>query len=171
MKHKNLSKKKLGDVKLNEDVFRGINLQKALRSFLKDHSDNLKFITGEAKKIVEDLSNPANRIYADCKSFDDICKVVENNCQGKLSGDSVNAIAANICYKKDINPDDACYNSRMSESVNLNNMGITKDNAVGIKPDYENCHLDDKSWKLFLLTHSKSIYRSYRKAMASNKLK
>lgn len=67
MKHKNLSKKKLGDVKLNEDVFRGINLQKALRSFLKDHSDNLKFITGEAKKIVEDLSNPANRIYADAE--------------------------------------------------------------------------------------------------------
>lgn len=160
---------KHGVIRLNEEVFRGIDFQKALRSFQKDYAGNLKFISGNAKTIVECLSNPANPIYVNCKSFDDICKTVEDNCQGKLSGDSVNEIAANICYKKDIDLDDSCYDSRMSESVNLKNMGITRDNAISIKPEYEDCRLDDKSWKLFLLTHSRSIYRSYRKAMSTDK--
>ncbi len=171
MKQNNLSEMEHGVIGLNEEVFRGIDFRKALLSFQKDHVGNLKFITGEAKKIVEDLSNPTNHIYDKCKSFEDLCQAVEDNCQGRLSGDSVNEIAAIICDKKDINPEDSCCDARMLLNDNLKNMGITKDNAGCIKPNYENCHLDDTSWKLFLLTHSKSIYRSYRKAMSEDKLK
>lgn len=169
MKQKSLSKMAHGAIGLNEDLFRGIDFQKALRSFQKDYAGNLKFISGNAKTIVECLSNPMNQIYDDCKSFADVCQVVEDNCQGVLSGDSVNAIAATICDKKGINPDDSCYDSRMLANDNLKNMGITKDNAGSIKPDYAGCRLDDKSWRLFLLTHSRSIYRRYRKAMSEDK--
>lgn len=167
----NLSEMKHGVIRLNEEVFRGIDFQKALLSFQKDYAGNLKFINGNAKTIVECLSNPMNQIYDDCQSFSDVCQVVEANCKGMLSGDSVNAIAASICDKKGINPDDSCYDSRMLANDNLKNMGITRDNAGRIKPDYEGCHLDDKAWTLFLLTHSNSIYRSYRKAMSKDKSK
>lgn len=65
------------------------DFNKSVRSFEKDKFYGLKYISGEAKKLKDSLSYPFNPIYDGCTSFDDICKVVEDNCNGRLSGDSI----------------------------------------------------------------------------------
>ena len=144
------------------EAFEKLDVQRSFQSFKKNHLCNLNYITGSAKAICEELSNPSNSIYDGCRSFDDVCNVVETHSEGKLSGDSIVEIASKVCYKKDIAPDDSCYDDRIALNMNLRKMGITKENAVSVKKD---AAVDDTTWKLFLLTHSNSLYRRWRKSL------
>ncbi|MGM9735816.1 MAG: hypothetical protein ACI4TM_00555 [Candidatus Cryptobacteroides sp.] len=128
--------------------------------FIKNPSQSLNNISGHSKEIARYLRNPDNPIYQDCKSFDDICRVVEDNCKKKLSGDSCCRIAAEICDKKGINPDDSCYDAKMSSNGKLARLGITSGNAASLKPSHDGLKLDDISWKLFLVSNSNYLYQN-----------
>lgn len=163
----NLQRK--GKLTLDADVFKKINIEELFQSFQENPCRNLSFIYGEAKKIKDALMNPFNSIYDECKSFDDFCQVVEDNCQGRLSGDTTHRIAARICEARGICPDDACYDSQMSSNSNLSSIGITPENAVELKPTVDNREIDDNTWKLFLLTNSRGIKKRYMKILSKEK--
>lgn len=158
-----------GKLTLDADVFKKIDIEEMFRSYRENPSRNLKFIYGEAKEIKDELTNPSNPIYDKCKSFEDFCNVVEDNCQGHLGGDNTYRIAAKICDAKGICPDDSCCDSKISSNNNLSYIGVTSKNAASLKPTVDKQEIDDKTWKLFLLTNSRGIKRRYMKALNDKK--
>lgn len=154
---------------LDANVFKKINIEELLRSYQENPSRNLKFIYGEAKRIKDELMNPFNSIYDGCTSFDHICQAVEDHSQNKLGGDTIIKIAASVCDAKGICPDDSCYDSKISSNNNLSSIGVTSQNAVSLKPTVDNYEIDDKTWKLFLLTNSRGIRHRYMEALNDKK--
>jgi hypothetical protein len=144
------------------------DFNKSVRSFEKDKFYGLKYISGEAKKLKDSLSYPFNPIYDGCTSFDDICKVVEDNCNGRLSGDSIVAIAAKIAYAKDINPDDSCWDCRIEKNDSLKGIGFCQNDVDKVISAYPEKALSKSDWKLLFLTRSKQIRKVYKKAEKMN---
>ena len=85
------------------EFLKGKDFEKVVGSFNKNRFYALKCISGKAKEIKDSLSNPDNPIYDDCNSFDEVCQAITNNCDGKLSGDSIIALAAKQTLKNNMN--------------------------------------------------------------------
>ena len=164
---KNLQTK--GKLTLDADVFKKINIEEMFRSYRENPSRNLKFIYGEAKEIKDELMNPFNSIYDGCNSFDAIYQKVEDNSEDKLGPRSKIEIARNVCYAKDICLDDSCFDSYMTSDSDLSYIGVTSENAASLKPTVDKQKIDNKTWKLFLLTISRGIKRRYMKALNDKK--
>lgn len=158
-----------GKLTLDADVFKKINIEEMFCSYRENPSRNLKFIYGEAKDIKDELMNPCNSIYDGCTSFDHICQAIEDNCQNKLGGDTIIKIAASVCDAKGICPDDSCFDLKISSNNNLSYIGVTSKNAASLKPTVDKQKIDNKTWKLFLLTNSRGIKRRYMKALNDKK--
>ena len=140
------------------------DFDRTVKSFEKDKFYGLKYISGKAKELKDSLSYSFNPIYDGCTSFDEICKVIENNCKGKLSGDSICALAAKIAYTKDIYPDDSCWDSRIEKNDSLKSIGFSADDVDEVISAYQEKNLSKSDWKLLFLTRSKQIRKVYMKA-------
>lgn len=154
---------------LDANVFKKINIEELLHSYQENPSRNLKFIYGEAKRIKDELMNPFNSIYDGCNSFDAIYQKVEDNSKGSLGPQSMIEIARNVCYAKDIYLDDSCFDAHIGSDGNLSSIGVTSQNAASLKPTVDNYEIDDKTWKLFLLTNSRGIRHRYMEALNDKK--
>ncbi len=135
-----------------------------VKSFEKDKFFGLKYISGKAKELKDSLSYPFNPIYDGCTSFDEIYHAVEDNCDGRLSVDSIAEIAAKIAYVKDINPDDSCWDSRIENNDSLKGIGFGLNDVDEVISAYQEKELSKSDWKLLFLTRSKQIRRVYKKA-------
>ena len=144
------------------------DFDRIIKSFEKNKSFGLKHISGKAKELKDSLSYPFNPIYDGCTSFDEIYHAVEDNCEGKLSADSIAEIAAKITYAKDINPDDSCWDSRIEKNESLNSIGFSTDDVDEVISDYQEKDLSRSDWKLLFLTRSRQIKKVYKKAEKLN---
>jgi hypothetical protein len=144
------------------------DFDRIVRSFERDKFYGLKHISGKAKELKDWLSYPSNPIYASCSSFDDICNVIEDNCEGKLSSDSINTIAIQVTYARDIDPDDSCWDSRIEKNSFLRSIGLGKDDIEKFISTSPTKELSKSDWKLLFLTKSKKISDIYKKAEKGN---
>ena len=160
--------KLLKTVKFCVELLKNEDFNKIIRSFEKDKFFGLKYISGKAKELKDSLSYPFNPIYDGCTSFDEIYHIVENNCEGKLSVDSIAEIAAKITYAKDIYPDDSCWDSRIEKNDSLKSIGFSADDVDEVISAYQEKDLSKSDWKLLFLTRSKQIRRVYKKAEKMN---
>lgn len=151
-------------MKFRAGLLKGEAFDRIVKSFEKDKFYGLKYISGKAKELKDSLSCPFNPIYDGCTSFDEIYHAVEDNCEGKLSVDSIAEIAAKITYAKDINPDDSCWDSRIEKNDSLKGIGFGPDNVDEVISAYPEKDLNKSDWKLLFLTRSKQILRVYKKA-------
>lgn len=156
-------------MKFRAGLLKGEAFDRIVKSFVKDKFYGLKYISGKAKELKDELSYPFNPIYDGCTSFDDICKVIERKCEGKLSGDSICSLAAKIAYAKDINPDDSCWDCGIEKNDSLKGIGFGPDNVDEVISAYPEKDLNKSDWKLLFLTRSKQILRVYKKAEKMNK--
>ncbi len=150
------------------ELLKNKDFDRVVKSFEKDKFYGLKYISGESKKLKDSLSDPFNPIYDGRTSFDDICKVIEDNCNGKLSGDSICALAAKIAYAKDINPDDSCWDSRIENNDSLKDIGLGLNDVDEVISAYQEKDLSKSDWKLLFLARSKQIRKIYKKAEKIN---
>ncbi len=137
---------------------------KVIESFKKDKYSNLKHISREAKRLKDSLEVQSNPIYRECTSFDDICQVVGDNSNGKLSGDSINSIAAKVAFARDILPDDSCWDSKILSNSLLQSIGLNKDEIDKFISTNTTKQLSKPDWQLFFLTRSRQINRIYKNA-------
>lgn len=153
-----------------QEVFlNNIEFDKVIESFKKDKYSNLRHISGEAKKLKESLMSPSNPIYCNCASFDDICQVVEDKSNGKLSSESIISIAAKVADAKNINPDDSCWDVKIQSNNTLRNIGLCKEEVEKFISINTTQELSKSDWKLLFLTRSRQINRIYKNAEKRSK--
>ena len=146
------------------EFLKGKDFEKIVGSFDKNRFYALQCISGKAKEIKDSLSNLDNPIYDDCNSFDEVCQAITNNCDGKLSGDSIIALAAKIAYDKGINPDDSCWDEYIEKNAELKRIGFMVNDVKEVQACYPQENLTESDWKFLLLSRSKMVAKIYRKA-------
>lgn len=146
------------------DFLKGEDFEKIIGSFKSDRFYALKYISGTTKEILNSLSNPDNLIYDGCNSFDELYQAIEDNCNGKLSVDSIIALASKIAYAKDIMPDDSCWDEYIEDNAKLNQIGFEGNDVKKVQACYPEEELIESDWKILFLSRSKVIARIYKKA-------